>query len=86
MQVHMFVFSGEAWSFYENRLKLGYHSNKMRKALTYNKDSAARPIASLSHLLQEMRLQIFEPDNTRSGRLEAVAKPFISQGYRIICV
>ena len=59
----------------EDRLTLGYHSNKMRMALTYSRDSAARPLAILSHVLQEIRLQIFEPDNTRSGRLKAGAKP-----------
>ena len=59
----------------EDRLTLGYHSNKMRMALTYSRDSAARPLAILSHVLQEIRLQIFEPDNTRSGRLNPGAKP-----------
>ena len=54
----------------EDRLTLGYHSNKVRMALTYSRDSAARPLALLSHVLWEIRTGVFEPDNTRSGRLK----------------
>ena len=57
----------------EDRLVLGYHSNKMRMALTYSRDSIARPLALLSHVLTEIRTGIFEPDNSRSGRLHAGA-------------
>ena len=53
----------------EDRLVLGYHSNKMRMALTYSRDSIARPLALLSHVLMEIRTGVFEPDNSRSGRL-----------------
>ena len=54
----------------EDRLVLGYHSNKMRMALTYSRDSIARPLALLSHVLMEIRTGRFEPDNSRSGRLQ----------------
>ena len=54
---------------YEDRLVLGYHANKLRMSLTYSRDSAARPLAVLSHVLREIREGIFEPDATRSGRL-----------------
>ena len=57
----------------EDRLALGYHSNKMRMALTYSRDAIARPLALLSHVLHEIKVGIFEPDNTRSGRLRADA-------------
>jgi hypothetical protein len=57
----------------EDRLVLGYHSNKMRMALTYSRDSIARPLALLSHVLMEIRTGVFEPDNSRSGRLNAGA-------------
>lgn len=39
-------------------------------ALTYSRDSAARPLALLSNVLWEIRTGVFEPDNTRSGRLK----------------
>ena len=54
----------------EDRLALGYHSNKMRIALVYSRDAVARPLAVLAHVLREIREGIFEPDNTRSGRLK----------------
>ena len=57
----------------EDRLVLGYHSNKMRMALTYSRDSIARPLALLSHVLTEIRNGVFEPDNSRGGRLQAGA-------------
>lgn len=49
----------------EDRLVLGYHSNKMRMALVYSRDSIARPLALLSHVSMEIRTGLFEPDNSR---------------------
>ena len=63
---------------FEDRLVLGYHANKLRMAMTYSRDSAARPLALLSRVLGEIRDGIFEPDNTRSGRLKPGAKPLES--------
>ena len=60
---------------YEDRLVLGYHANKLRVAMTYSRDSAARPLALLCQVLQEIREGQFEPDCTRSGRLKSGAKP-----------
>ena len=60
---------------FEDRLVLGYHANKLRTALTYSRDSAARPLALLENMLREIREGIFEPDATRSGRLKPGAKP-----------
>ena len=60
---------------YEDRLVLGYHTNKLRVAMTYSRDSAARPLALLQQVLEEIRKGIFEPDCTRSGRLKSGAKP-----------
>lgn len=54
----------------EDRLCLGYHSNPMRMALVYSRDASSRPLALLERLLEEIRLGIFQPDNTRSGRLQ----------------
>lgn len=59
----------------EDRLILGYHSNRMRMALTYSRDASARPLALLSHVLSEIRSGLFEPDNSRSGRLHAGVFP-----------
>jgi hypothetical protein len=42
-------------------------------ALTYSRDSIARPLALLSHVLMDIRTGVFEPDNSRSGRLNAGA-------------
>jgi hypothetical protein len=64
----------------EDRLTLGYHSNKMRMALVYSRDAVARPLAVLSHVLKEIREGIFEPDNTRSGRLKPGAEPLDKVG------
>ena len=50
----------------------------MRMALTYSRDSLARPLALLSHVLMEIRTGLFEPDNSRSGRLQEGAV-FIGQ-------
>ena len=38
----------------EDRLTLGYHSNKMRMALVYSRDAVARPLAVLSQVLKEI--------------------------------
>ena len=42
--------------------------------MVYSRDSAARPLALLCHVLNEIRTGVFEPDNTRSGRLKSDAK------------
>ena len=60
---------------YEDRLVLGYHTNKLRVAMTYSRDSSARPLALLSQVLREIRDGTFEPDCTRSGRLKPGAQP-----------
>ena len=63
---------------FEDRLVLGYHTNKLRMAMTYSRDSAARPLAILSQVLMEIREGTFDPDCTRSGRLKPGAKPLDS--------
>ena len=45
-----------------------------RLTLVYSRDAVARPLALLSHVLKEIREGIFEPDNTRSGRLKPGAE------------
>ena len=63
---------------FEDRLVLGYHTNKLRMAMTYSRDSAARPLAILAQVLSEIRDGTFDPDCTRSGRLKSGAKPLDS--------
>ena len=60
---------------FEDRLVLVYHCNKLRIGLTCSRDAAARPLALLSHVLMEIRTGIFQPDNTRGGRVRADAVP-----------
>ena len=60
---------------FEDRLVLGYHANSMKMALVYSRDSAARPLALLAHVLNEIKQGTFDPDCTRSGRLKANAIP-----------
>ena len=60
---------------FEDRLVLGYHANSMKMALVYSRDSAARPLALLAHVLSEIKQGVFDPDCTRSGRLKANAIP-----------
>ena len=64
---------------YEDRLVLGYHANKLRVAMTYSRDSAARPLALLCQVLHEIRTGQFEPDCARSGRLKSGAKPLTGE-------
>ena len=59
----------------EDRLILGYHANFMKMALVYSRDSAARPMALLKHVLDEIKRGVFDPDCTRSGRLKTGAIP-----------
>jgi hypothetical protein len=47
----------------------------MRIALVYSRDAAARPLAILAQVLREIREGVFEPDNTRSGRLKPGVGP-----------
>lgn len=53
----------------EDRLVLGYHSNKLRVAMTYSRDSSARPLALLSHMLKEIREPIFEAAGSKLALL-----------------
>lgn len=54
---------------FEDRLALGYHAGPLKMALTYSRDGASRPLIVLIKLLKEIRDKIFQPDVTRSGRL-----------------
>ena len=78
LQVHMSKLLAKRGVNFEDRLVLRYHTNKLRMAMTYSRDSAARPLAILAQVLQEIRDGVFDPDSTRSGRLKPGAKPLDS--------
>ena len=67
--MHCLSFMAKRGVNFEDRLGLGYHTNKLRLAMTYSRDSAARPLAILSQVLMESREGTFDSDCTRSGRL-----------------
>eukprot|EP00435_Cladocopium_sp_Y103_P072049 s158_g39.t1 len=54
---------------FEDRLSLGYHTHSLKMALVYSRDGASRPLRVLESLLKEVRLKVFNPNDTRSGRL-----------------
>ena len=57
---------------FEDRLSLGYHTHSLKMALCYSRDGAARPLRVLEQILREVREKVFNPDDTRSGRLRVV--------------
>lgn len=54
---------------FDDRLALGYHTQHVKMALAYSRDGASRPLAVLMKVLKEIRLGMFDPNDTRSGRL-----------------
>ena len=61
-----------------DRMVLGYHSQNVKMALCYSRDSQARPLRLLQSLLSEIRLGVFVPDASRAGRLFAKAQRAMS--------
>lgn len=58
---------------FEDRLSLGYHTQPIKMALVYSRDGASRPLRVFCHVLMEIRQNIFNPNDTRSGRLAKVS-------------
>ena len=56
---------GQSW---DDRLVLGGHVGNMKMAMTYSRDSLARPLKVLETVLADICNNKFCPDNTRSGR------------------
>ena len=49
---------------------LGYHSTGVNSStLSYSRDAMAGPLRSLQHLIRSVRMQRFNPDDTRSGKM-----------------
>ena len=53
---------------WEDRQVLGGHTSTVRSAMVYSRDSLGKPLRLLEILLHEVRLGLFLPDATRSGR------------------
>lgn len=51
------------------RLQLGYHTGSFKMGLTYSRDGAAASLISLEQMLNEIKVGLFLPDETRSGRI-----------------
>ena len=54
----------------EERLQLGYHSSNFQMALVYSRDGAAASLLVLEKLIKEIETGLFNPDDTRSGRIK----------------
>lgn len=59
---------------YEDRLALGGHVSFMKSCVTYSRDNLSRPLRILESLLEEVRLGVFRPDESRSGRFVEVSE------------
>ena len=57
---------------FEDRLSLGYHTHSLKMALVYSRDGASRPLRVLESMLKEIREKVFNPNDTRSGRLRGL--------------
>ncbi len=55
---------------HDDRAILGHHVGGARMTLTYSRDSASRPLLVLETMLSEIRTNKFDPNSTRSGRLQ----------------
>ena len=55
MQVHLSFIHAKRGASFEDRLILGYHANSLKMALVYSRDSVARPLALLTHVLTEIK-------------------------------
>ena len=51
------------------RLQLGYHTSNFQMGMVYSRDGAAASILVLEKLISEIASGKFDPDQTRSGRL-----------------
>eukprot|EP00435_Cladocopium_sp_Y103_P036940 s106_g9.t1 len=51
------------------RLQLGYHTSNFQMGMVYSRDGAAASILILERLIREIATGVFNPDETRSGRL-----------------
>eukprot|EP00435_Cladocopium_sp_Y103_P047926 s800_g14.t1 len=51
------------------RLQLGYHTSNFQMGMVYSRDGAAASILILEKLIREIASGVFNPDETRSGRL-----------------
>ena len=55
------------------RLQLGYHTSNFQMGMVYSRDGAAASLIVLEKLIAEIALGVFDPDETRSGRINVIA-------------
>ena len=55
------------------RLQLGYHTSNFQMGMVYSRDGAAASILVLENLITEIAQGKFNPDETRSGRINSAA-------------
>ncbi len=55
---------------HQDRRILGHHVSGEKMTLSYSRDAASRPLRVLERLLREIRVGIFDPNSSRSGRIK----------------
>ena len=54
------------------RLQLGYHTSNFQMGMVYSRDGAAASLLVLEKLIKDIANGVFDPDETRSGRIKSV--------------
>ena len=54
------------------RLQLGYHTSNFQMGMVYSRDGAAASLLVLERLIKDIAEGVFDPDETRSGRIKSV--------------
>ena len=62
------------------RLQLGYHTSNFQMGMVYSRDGAAASILVLENLITEIAQGKFNPDETRSGRINSAANDVAPAG------
>ena len=57
------------------RLQLGYHTSKFEMGMVYSRDGAAASLLVLENLIRDISSGLFDPDDTRSGRIKPLDQP-----------
>ena len=57
------------------RLQLGYHTSKFEMGMVYSRDGAAASLLVLENLIRDISSGLFDPDDTRSGRVKPLDQP-----------
>ena len=66
------------------RLQLGYHTSNFQMGMVYSRDGAAASILILEKLISEIAHGLFDPDETRSGRIVEHADSLPPSGAPVV--